>query len=122
MKNRSILITSLLFFLCLTVTTSCRKKEDTIAIITVLDENSSPVSNAEVRVYGSGTGGVITVDDVSQTNSSGEAIFNYNDEYQLGQAGVAVLDIQVTYGTEISYGIIKIVEETTNKETVYLGQ
>ena len=122
MKNRGILVAGLLFFLCLTVMSSCRTKEDTIAIISVRDANNQPVANAEVTVYGSGTQGVVTVNDVAQTNSAGEAIFNYNDEYQLGQAGVAILDIQVEKDGEVSQGIIKIVEEVTSREVIYLGQ
>jgi hypothetical protein len=100
---------------------SCRTKEDTIAIITVRDANNDPVANAEVRVYSSGTGGVNSIDDVTQTNASGEAFFNYNDEYQLGQAGVAILDIEVTKDAEISTGIIKIDQEVTTRETVYIN-
>ena len=121
MKNRGLLITGLLFFLFLTVITSCTTKEDTIAIISVRDASNSPVANAEVRIYGSGSLGVVTVNDVVHTNSAGEAIFNYNDEYQLGQAGVAILDISVTKDSYTGQGIIKIVEETTTKETIYIG-
>ncbi len=100
---------------------SCRTKKDTIAIITVRDANNDPVVNAEVRVYSSGTGGVNSIDDVTQTNASGEAFFNYNDEYQLGQAGVAILDIEVTKDAETSTGIIKIDQEVTTRETVYIN-
>lgn len=121
MKNHSLLTLSLLFVLCLTVVSSCRTKDDTIAIITVRDASNSPVANAEVRVYSSGMGGVNTIDDITQTNSSGEAFFNYNDEYQLGQAGVAILDIEVTKDGELSHGIIKIEQEATTLETVYIN-
>ncbi|MFT6501773.1 MAG: hypothetical protein ACJASQ_001889 [Crocinitomicaceae bacterium] len=100
---------------------SCRTKDDTIAIITVRDANNNPVANAGVRVYSSGTGGVNSIDDLAQTNSSGEAFFNYNDEYQLGQAGVAILDIEVTKDAETSHGIIKIEQEATTLETVYIN-
>ncbi|MFT6983025.1 MAG: hypothetical protein ACJAUD_001796 [Crocinitomicaceae bacterium] len=121
MKNSSILKLSLLFVLCLTVMSSCRTKDDTIAIITVRDANNNPVANADVRVYSTGTGGVNSIDDLAQTNSSGEAFFNYNDEYQLGQAGVAILDIEVTKDAETSQGIIKIEQEATTLETVYIN-
>ncbi|MFT6923695.1 MAG: hypothetical protein ACJA1C_002710 [Crocinitomicaceae bacterium] len=101
--------------------TSCRTKDDTIAIITVRDANNNPVANADVRVYSTGTSGVNSIDDLAQTNSSGEAFFNYNDEYQLGQAGVAILDIEVTKDAETSHGIIKIEQEATTLETVYIN-
>jgi len=121
MRNRGI-YTGLLFIFILTIVSSCRTKDDTIAIITVRNENSELVSNAQVVLYGSGTEGTVNLYDTIYTNSSGEAIFNFNDEYQLGQAGFAILDIDVQYGAEASSGIIKIIEETTNKETVYIGQ
>lgn len=121
MKNRSLSMLNLLFVLCLTVMCSCRTKDDTIAIITVRDANNNSVANADVRVYSSGTGGVNSIDDLAQTNASGEVFFNYNDEYQLGQAGVAILDIEVTKDAEISHGIIKVEQEAITLETVYIN-
>jgi hypothetical protein len=58
--------------------------------------------------------------DTALTNSEGKATFNYNDVYQLGQAGVAILNIKATYDSLVGEGIIKIVEETTSEETVFL--
>jgi hypothetical protein len=48
------------------------------------------------------------------------ASFNYNDIYQLGQAGVAVLDIKAQKQNMIGQGIIKIEAEKINEETVYI--
>lgn len=121
MKNRGLLFTALLFLTVLTIS-SCRTKDDTIAIVTVRDINSDLVPNARVVLYGSGTEGVVNLYDTVYTNNSGEAIFNFNDRYQLGQAGFAVLDIEVEHAGEYTYAIIKIVEETTNKKLVNLGQ
>ena len=121
MKSRNLIISSLLLMLCLTVMTSCRTKKDTLAKIVVRDSNNNPVINAEVRVYASGTSGTLIIDDLVQTNSSGEAHFNYNDEYQLGQAGVAILDITVTKDSYVGEGIIKIVQEETTVEIIYLN-
>ncbi len=103
---------------------SCRKKKDTIAIINVLDTSNQPVSGARVILYGQSTlssqqANVVLYDTVF-TNSNGEAVFNFNDVYQLGQAGVAVLDIDVTKGNLTGKGIIKIEEETTSRETVFV--
>jgi hypothetical protein len=58
--------------------------------------------------------------DTTETNSSGVAIFNYNDVYQLGQAGVAVLDIKAYKDGANGQGIIKVEEEVTSEETVYI--
>lgn len=105
---------------------SCRRKKDTIAEITVRDAGNQLVSGASVRLYGqpsdpsTGTSTEVIVDKTTTTNSSGVAQFNFNDVYQLGQAGVAVLNIKATYGAASGEGIIKIEEETTSSETVFV--
>ena len=111
-----------LFLLALTFT-SCRKKGDTIANIYVKDETNTNVSGAMVILYGTNTGNTpqqVAVFDTLYTNSTGLASFNYNDIYQLGQAGVAVLDIKAQKLNRIGQGIIKIEAETVNEETVYI--
>lgn len=103
--------------------TSCRKKGDTIANIYVKDETNTNVSGAMVILYGTNTGGTpqqVAVFDTAYTNSTGVASFNYNDIYQLGQAGVAVLDIKAQKLNKIGQGIIKIEAETLNEETVFI--
>ncbi len=102
---------------------SCRKKKDTIANIYVLDANNSPQSNAMVILYGTNTAGTpqqVAVFDTAYTNVSGVAAFNYNDIYQLGQAGVAVLDIKAQKQNMVGQGIIKIEAEKVNEETVFI--
>jgi hypothetical protein len=54
------------------------------------------------------------------TNANGVAVFNFNDVYQLGQAGVAVLNIDVQKDALTGQGIIKVEQEVTSKETVYV--
>ena len=76
-----------------------------------------------VILYGTNTGGTpqqVAVFDTAYTNSTGLASFNYNDIYQLGQAGVAVLDIKAQKLNKIGQGIIKIEAETINEETVFI--
>lgn len=102
---------------------SCRKKGDTIAIITVLDEEKDPVENAMVILKGAPSSSQfankeIIIDDTVFSDAFGKARFNYNETYQLGQAGVAVLDIVAIKDTLVGGGIIKIEEETTSEETV----
>jgi hypothetical protein len=58
--------------------------------------------------------------DTTSSNAVGEAIFNFDDEYQLGQAGVAVLNIDVQKGTASGSGIIKIEPEAISEETVFV--
>jgi len=102
---------------------SCRKKKDTIANIYVLNSTNEPQQNAMVILYGTNTAGTpqqVAVFDTAYTNVSGMASFNYNDIYQLGQAGVAVLDIKAQKQNMIGQGIIKIEAEKINEETVFI--
>ena len=103
---------------------SCRKKADTIANIYVRDETNAIVDEAMVVLYGTNTQGtpqVVAVFDTAYTNTAGLASFNYNDIYQLGQAGVAVLDIKAQKLNKIGQGIIKVEPEQVNEETVFIN-
>ncbi len=104
---------------------SCRKKEDTIAKIYVLDQNNSRVAGATVELIGEETAGStghgsIRDPKVATTNEQGEATFNYNDIYQLGQCGVAVFKIKASLGGAVGNGIIKVEQEETTEETVFI--
>jgi hypothetical protein len=102
---------------------ACRKKEDTVARITVRDTANMLVPNARVILFGQSTTDPIqpvVLRDTAFTNSSGVATFLFNDVYQLGQAGVAVLNIAASRGNLNGQGIIKIVEEVENTATVFI--
>jgi hypothetical protein len=102
---------------------ACRKKMDTVAHIYVKDETNASVSNAMVVLYGTNTQQTpqqVAVFDTTYTNANGLATFNYNELYQLGQAGVAVLDIKAQKGNKTGQGIIKIEAEKVNEETVFI--
>lgn len=102
---------------------ACRKKMDTVAHIYVKDETNASVSNAMVVLYGTNTQQTpqqVAVFDTAYTNTNGLATFNYNKLYQLGQAGVAVLDIKAQKGNKMGQGIIKIEAEKVNEETVFI--
>lgn len=106
-----------------TVIGSCRKKKDTIAIIHVRDASNQAVGGARVVLYGQSTTNQpasVVLYDTTNTNSAGEAHFNFNDVYQLGQAGVAVLNIDVQKDALTGQGIIKVEQETTSEETVFV--
>lgn len=103
--------------------TGCRKKKDTIAEITVLDPQNAVVAGAQVVLKGESTvpnSPPVVLFDTTLTNGSGVASFNFNDVYQLGQAGVAVLNIEAMKDGLTGQGIIKIEQETTSKETVFI--
>lgn len=99
---------------------SCRKKADTIAKIYVLDQNNSRVAGATVELIGEGTGGTVRDPKTATTNEQGEATFNYNDIYQLGQCGVAIFKIKASLGGAVANGIIKVEQEETTEETVFI--
>lgn len=103
--------------------TGCRKKKDTIAVIYVRDAANQLVSGAQVVLYGQSTTtqpSNVVLYDTTTTNTSGEARFNFNDVYQLGQAGVAVLNIEASADGLSGEGIIKVEQETTSEETVFV--
>ncbi len=129
MKAFKYLALGLFIFASMATVSSCRKKEDTIAKIIVRDGNNALVAGATVRLYGKGTdpencpectGSTINFDRTATTNSSGEAIFDLNETYQLGQAGVGVFDIKATKGSDSGTGVIKVEQETTTVETVFI--
>ncbi len=123
MKTKNILLYAALILFGLTTTIACRKKKDTIAKIYVRDAANQAVAGAEVILYGQSTTNQpsnVVLYDTTQSNSSGVAVFDYNDTYQLGQAGVAVLNIKAKKGALNGTGIIKVEQETTSEETVYI--
>ena len=103
---------------------SCRKESPTVAIITVVDTAGNVFEGAMVRLYPQPTiqpHPGITIDDTLFSNIDGQATFDYTDRFNLGQAGFAVLDIEIRSGdTLMGEGIIKIEAEETSKETVIL--
>ena len=96
---------------------SCYKKKDTIARITVLDSAGAAVPSAEVRLYYDDDGNPDNnnIDQTATTNVSGTASFNFNEVYKAGQAGLAVLDIEVNGNFA---GVIKVEAEMSNEKTV----
>ena len=81
------------------------------------------VEQAMVVLHGTSTCNCpsqVAVFDTAYTNASGVATFNFNDIYQLGQAGVAVLDIKAYKANKFGQGIIKIEAEKTNDESIVI--
>jgi len=112
------------------VTMSCNPEEDTIAEIIVVTPEGSRVPGAEVRMFGQGTidddqVGDIAIDRTQFTNSNGVAEFDYTEQYEPGQSGFAILDVEITFETPDSTsfvnGIMKVVEEETTSKTFVLG-
>ncbi len=124
MKINKILFLGIFVLFGMTALVSCRKKAETIAKIYVRDINNNAVSGATVVIYGQSTTNQpssVVLYDTTTTNSAGEAIFNFDEVYQLGQAGVAVLNIDVSATDgKVGQGIIKVEQETTSEETVFI--
>lgn len=105
------------------VLSACNKEKPTKAIIIVKDQAGNVVPNAAVRLFANPSfplGDPTRLNKESTTSSSGRAEFDYTDFYKKGQAGFAVLDIQATKDDFVGEGIIKILEEEENEETVVL--
>lgn len=123
MSGKYLLFTLMALF-TIGLSVGCRKKGDTIAKIYVKNSSGQYVEGATVILYGKSTinqPANVVLYDTTETNSSGVAVFNFNDVYQLGQAGVAVLDIKAYTSSGLTgQGIIKVEEETTSEETVFV--
>lgn len=126
MLRKSLLYT----FLAVTLTSifftssGCRRKGNTIVLITVRDTDNVVVPNAMVRLYGQSTtnppsGPVVRV-DTAYTDDLGVARFDYTETFQLGQAGLFVLNIEARKDNKSGAGIVKIEEEKTTEERVFI--
>jgi hypothetical protein len=121
--SKAFLLLSLLTVTSVLIATGCRKKKDTIANIYVKDAANQPVEGCKVILKGVSTTNNpanVTLYDTAYSDADGIASFNFNEEYKLGQAGVAVLNIDARKNGLKGTGIIKIEEEVTNEETVFI--
>ena len=102
------------------ISNSCYKPKSTIATITVLNNsNNAPVSGATVRLFYDDPTGVNTslVDEQNTTSDQGVVNFDFSSYYKDGQAGFAVLDIEVN---NVFVGVVQIEERATTEKTIYL--
>lgn len=102
----------------------CRKKGNTIVLITVRDNANAVVPDAMVRLYGQSTtnppsGPVVRV-DTAYTDALGVARFDYTENFKLGMAGLFVLNIEARKENKFGAGIVKIVEEKTTEERIFI--
>ena len=110
---------------------SCKKEKETTVRIIVRDANNALVIGASVVIDAnpdtSVDPGSINVNNTYRaqtTDYKGEAVFNYSELYKSGSAGVAILDVEVQYGSSTGgksgTGVIKIEPETETVETIYI--
>lgn len=120
-------VLSIFVLVALTVV-ACRKKEPTIAEITVKNIDNKVIPGVTVILYGESTETPkkqVERYDTVLTDIFGIAHFDYTEDFQLGQAGFAVLNIKAeatdaSGNTFLGTGTIKIEEEQFNEEVVYI--
>lgn len=113
----------LILSLCVLALISCRKKQDTLVEITVKNEVNQIISGATVKLLTLPpfeANSTPTLEMEGTTDINGVIRFNFNDVYQLGQAGVAVLNIEVKKGDLEGTGIIKVEQEEVSSKVVYI--
>lgn len=130
MKSRFIALFTLV--LAIAVFTACNKEKDTIAEIKVVTPNGSVVAGAKVNIFGQSTTrdvdvGDLRIDKTAYTAGNGIVKFDFSDLYVQGQSGFAILDVEIEKdypdSTAFMPGIMKIVEEETNRKTfILIGQ
>ncbi len=123
---------SALLFASLTLTfVGCKKDKPTTVKIIVRDANNALVIGASVVIDAnpdtSVDPGSINTNKTYKaqiTDYKGEATFDYSDIYKAGSAGVAILDVEATYGSssvgQTGTGVVKIEPETETVQTIYI--
>jgi len=105
-------------FLLLFLLTACYKKQDTILAVIVKNESGQVIEGAQVEVKAEPTtfGNIVTLNMENTTDELGVAYFNFNEYYESGQTGVAVLKIKAKqfglYGEEVVTVEQEVVTET----------
>lgn len=105
---------------------SCYKVSNTTATIIITDKNGVKLPGTVVHVFPNPTEPANppaeldqTLDVTKTTNTNGEIYLDYTEYYKRGQVGLFVLNIEATSGDTLMVpGIIKVVEQEDNYETV----
>ena len=124
-KSTKFIVGGLFAVMVFVAISGCNKDQQTIATITVVNDDGEPVPGASVRLYAVSSEtppppNEIRFDTTQVTNGTGKASFDFTDYYEKGQAGFAVLDIEASKGSLEGEGIIKIEELKINEETVVI--
>lgn len=124
-KNSKFIVSGIFLLMVLVAVSGCKKDQQTIATITVVNADGETVPGASVRLYAVSSQtppppNEPRFDTTQVTNGTGKVSFDFSDYYEEGQAGFAVLDIEASKGSLEGEGIIKIEEMKTNDETVVI--
>lgn len=126
MKFNRLFIHGAFFLFAALLFVGCNKKEDTIVKVIVKDNANQVVPGASVTLLATPSPNeppAAPSDNfpmITSTNSAGEAIFDLNDVFQEGQAGVAVLDIKASANGATGQGIVKSEQEEEVVEVVFI--
>ena len=123
--NTKLIVGGICAMMLFVAISGCKKDQQTIATITVVNADGEAVPGASVRLYAVSSEtppppNEIRFDTTQVTNGTGKVSFDFTNDYQEGQAGFAVLDIEASKGSLEGEGIIKIEEMKTNEETVVI--
>lgn len=127
MKSKGYLGCMLLLIIMSSVMiTSCKKEKTTLVKVKVVNELNEVQTGAMVRLWPNPDPVLnqMVEDDTSFTNEKGLCYFDYTNEFNLGQAGFRVLDIEVETEDELfrGSGIVKVVEEETTEVVIVVSQ
>jgi hypothetical protein len=124
-KNTTYFLTILSLLCAAVITNGCKKDKETIATITIVNDEGEVVPGATVRLFSNPSEtppppNELRFDTTQVTNGTGKVTFDFSEFYKKGQAGFAVLDIEAFKGSLSGEGIIKIEEEETTEETIVI--
>ncbi|MFB6307436.1 MAG: hypothetical protein ABEH43_10710 [Flavobacteriales bacterium] len=107
---------------------SCATEDPTNLTILVLDGNGGRVSDATVQVIADPNTNDTTkrnslnsdINKKGKTNSNGSITFDFEDQFELGMAGFAVLDVRASKDTLVNEITTQIEAQKKNKDTIQL--
>ena len=107
-------------FLLLFLLTACYKKQDTILSVVVKNESGQIIEGALVELKAEPTtfNNVVTLNMENTTNDLGVALFNFNEYYESGQTGVAVLKIKVKQFGLYGESVVTVEQEVVTETVV----
>lgn len=133
MRKLGHIVVTVLLFAGLTFTMgACHKTKDTTVEIFVNNEIGSPIPGARVRLFGESSldegeipNGEIILDDTRYSDAEGRVFFDYSDYYETGQAGFAVLSVEIEKqlpppDEDLKLETIIKIEEQVNNVEVYV--
>lgn len=100
--------------------TACYKKQDTILSVVVKNESGQVIEGALVELKAEPTtfNNVVTLNMENTTNDLGVALFNFNEYYESGQTGVAVLKIKAKQFGLYGEGVVTVEQEVVTETIV----